>query len=51
MSDASKYHGNAGLVGSGNHLVIPDGAARLNDGSDTSFSRIIDAVPEREKRI
>jgi hypothetical protein len=35
MSDAGEHHGNPMLIGAGDHFLVADGAAGLDNGSDT----------------
>jgi hypothetical protein len=51
MPDAGENHGHSEAVGGGNHLVIADRAAGLNDRNGTGFSGFFDAVGEREKGV
>ena len=46
-----EHHRDAVLVGSGDDLVVPDAAARLDDGRDTGRSGGVETVTEREERI
>ena len=51
MPDAGENHSHSEAVGGGNHVVIADRAAGLNDGNGTGFRGFFDAVGEREKGV
>src|ERR1700722_551918 len=51
MPYAGEDHGHSEAVGGGNHIVIADRAAGLNDGNGTGFGGFFDAVGEREKGV
>lgn len=51
MSHASKYHGDAVLVGSSDDFFITHRAARLDDALDASFGGVVNAITEWEKCV
>jgi len=51
MSHAGEYHGNTMLIGGLDDFLVPDAAARLDDGGYAGFGRRIDTVPEGKKGI
>ena len=51
MSHASKNHGNAMFIGSGDDLIITHRTARLDDTFNASFGGVINTVSKWEKSI
>ena len=46
-----QHHGDAMLVGGGDHFGVAYGTARLNDGAYSGLSCLIHSVAEWEERI
>src|SRR5688572_18581586 len=51
MPDAGEYHGDATLVGGGNHLVVAHAAAWLDHGAGSRIDHRIEAVAERKEGV
>ena len=51
VAHAGEQHREAGLVGGGDHLVVADRAARLDDRGRAGFGRGEQAVGEREEGV
>ena len=51
MAHAGEHHGDAGFVCSRNHLGVAHRTTWLDYRGNTGFGGVIDAIPEREKRI
>ena len=51
MPHTRHYHSYIMLISSSNHFIITHRTTWLNNRSDTSFSSLIDTIPEREKGI
>ena len=49
--DAAERHGNAVLVAGVNDLLVPDGAAGLDDGRHAGAAGALDVVAEGEERV
>src|SRR3546814_2812178 len=50
VAHAGDYHGDAGLVGCGDHFAVTHRTTRLDHRSDADLGRVVDAVAEREER-
>ena len=48
---AVEGHDDAVLVAGGDHLIVPDGAARLHNGADARTAGPLDVVPEGEEGV
>ena len=48
---AGEHHGDAVLVGGGDHLVVADAAAGLDDRRDAGRGGGIEAITEREEGV
>ena len=51
MTNAGECHGYAVLIGSGDHFLVADAAAGLNDRGRARFYDDIQSIPEWEKGI
>jgi hypothetical protein len=51
VPDASEDHRQVMLIRRVDDLLIFDGPARLDHGTDASLGSYIDAIPKREKRV
>ena len=51
MPDAGEDHGGVGFVGGGDGLLVPLGAARLDDGRHARLGGNFDPVGHRTMRI
>ena len=51
VPDTGEDHGHAMFVGSGNHLIVTDGAAWLDDGGDSCLCGSVDGIAEGEEGI
>src|SRR5436190_10330158 len=51
MPDAGENHREIVLIRRGNHFLVTDRSARLNDGGDAMLCRFINSVAEREERV
>ena len=51
VAHAGEDHGQTSRIGSGDHFVIPDRSARLNNCRGTRFSGSQQAIRKWEKRI
>src|SRR5438094_7803580 len=51
VTPAGDDHGHAVLLGRGDDLLVPDGAAGLDHRGNAGLRSAVDAVPEREERV
>ena len=51
MAHAGEHHGNAVLIGSGNHFFITHGAARVDNRLNALLGNHINAVAEGEEGV
>src|SRR2546428_8340583 len=51
MTEAGKNQRHVVLVGGSNHFLVAHGSSRLDSRCNTGFGRLVQAVPERKKRV
>ena len=51
VSNACEHHRHVVLIRRVDDLLIFDGPARLDHGTDASLGSYIDAIPKRKKRV
>ena len=51
MAHAGEYHGHAVFIGGGDGFLVAHRPTRLNDGADTGFGGLVDAIAEREEGV
>jgi hypothetical protein len=51
MARSRESHGETMFISGGDHLVVADGAARLDYGRNPMTRRFVDTITKREERI